>query len=718
MSMPLSHEIASLSLQDEDLLNLINEPLEHDCKLSGFGTTAVIYAILLSDMVTKLYDWLSSILDKALQVMETERKKQMKGSTESILPGLYAKILSNIVITAMGLRYSMEGVELLEYWNEVTNIPGLNANEILEYKSQYITLSPLVPPMTKDLMGKSMSRHWHLLMWMLLGSAQPQQLADYEAIIWTAVHHIARRPSKVESSMRNTDDGTDKASDAGVDEHGDNHRLPGLGNKMDVDSPTIEPLGGQHSSGDGNSAPGPQQGASPEENMDKAPEGSLDEHGENNGTPGLGNSMDIDSPTVKPLGGQNSGGNSNSVPGPQQDASPEENTDKAPEGGLDEHSKNNRPSGLGNDMDVQGPAVEPLGGRNNGSDSLDENADSNNPNPSGSTGGENSCDNEEHDCHIAVKNHPTAKFEKGTLTCHQHWQWPQQENTLGTPKDFRKTSSGRTTCFRSSTIKSSSRRTALSGSSNSIAIHRNASTKLTPTPTHVDSTQPFVPVLVGTSKEPHFVAPVQTLYDIQGGVVELSPSFHHESHLKSVVALIDSIHRTYGDLAPPYTSGEAGSLIMSVSYKDYQEWASSGRLGDELNTRVILVMGVPTLPPKTFPNAVRDLSTSLNASLICHDLSTVMGPEGTECHWEATLVDLINISKSPDVKSLNFLDIPGPLPVDILLVHNDTLNRACYPLTWDVHQPRECVDMLSLQLGLWDIKFDSRDGLGMELFLD
>ncbi|KAF9490601.1 hypothetical protein BDN71DRAFT_1434545 [Pleurotus eryngii] len=302
MSMPLGQEIASLSLQDEGPLNLIDKPLEHDaaatfvmvanslglarlpwfvpieildlchmddcrrkllqrqlfkchweirawvsdpyrednraslalcsilthtllaymegdrgidrylCDGVRLANGCIKFSTGLSDTVTKLYDWPSSILDKALWAMETECKKQTKGSTESIpsgddsvsnlfsifnkykRQGLYAKILSNIVITAMGLRYSME--------DEVTNIPGLNAGEILEYKSQYIILSPLVLLMTKDLMGKSMSRHWHLLMWMSLGSARPQQLAEYESIIWTAVHHIAKRPSEVESSMR------------------------------------------------------------------------------------------------------------------------------------------------------------------------------------------------------------------------------------------------------------------------------------------------------------------------------------------------------------------------------------------------------------------------------------------------------------------------------------------------------------------------------------
>ncbi|KAF9489142.1 hypothetical protein BDN71DRAFT_1435594 [Pleurotus eryngii] len=149
MSMPLGHEIASLSLQDEGLLNLIDEPLKHDaaatfimvansldildlrhtddccrkllqrqlfkchweirawvldlyrednrvllalcsilthtllaymegvsgidrylCDSMHLANRCIKFSTGLSDTVTKLYDWLSSILDKALWAME------------------------------------------------------------------------------------------------------------------------------------------------------------------------------------------------------------------------------------------------------------------------------------------------------------------------------------------------------------------------------------------------------------------------------------------------------------------------------------------------------------------------------------------------------------------------------------------------------------------------------------------------------------------------
>lgn len=82
------------------------------------------------------------------------------------------------------------------------------------------------------------------------------------------------------------------------------------------------------------------------------------------------------------------------------------------------------------------------------------------------------------------------------------------------------------------------------------------------------------------------------------------------------------------------------------------------------------------------------------------DLSIKMGAVGHERHRQTSLSQLIDISQSPDAKSVNFLDIPGHLPVDIPLVHNDTLDRTCYPLTWDIDQPRESVDMAALQ---WSI---------------
>ncbi|KAF4565765.1 hypothetical protein EYR36_002343 [Pleurotus pulmonarius] len=170
-----------------------------------------------------------------------------------------------------------------------------------------------------------------------------------------------------------------------------------------------------------------------------------------------------------------------------------------------------------------------------------------------------------------------------------------------------------------------------------------------------------------------------------------------KEHLNSILALTTGIRRAYQDKPPPYTSGQPGKIITPVSYDEYQQWAASGRLGEELNTRVILVTGVPLPRHQTFADAVKDLSTRLTAPLTCHDLSIKMGPLGDERHRETSLSQLINISQLPNVKSVNFLDIPGPLPAEIPLVHDDTLDRACFPLTWDTHQSRDSVDMAALQ---------------------
>ena len=112
--------------------------LEGDAALDRYPCDAfplpngyIKFSASLSDTLTKLRDWPSTVLEKALRAMETERKKHSKGSADSIPQGddsvsnlfsifnkykkrgLYAKILANIVIAAMGLQYLIEVSKLL-----------------------------------------------------------------------------------------------------------------------------------------------------------------------------------------------------------------------------------------------------------------------------------------------------------------------------------------------------------------------------------------------------------------------------------------------------------------------------------------------------------------------------------------------------------------------------------------------------------------------------
>ncbi|KAJ8694147.1 hypothetical protein PTI98_009081 [Pleurotus ostreatus] len=353
----------------------------------------------LTDTITKLYDWPSAVLDKALRAMETERKNQHKGSMESIPKGddsvsnlfsifnkykkrgLYAKILANIVIAAMGLRYSMDGVDLPEYWDETANIPGLNPNDILEYKPQYgtsgpriillpihlaVALTPLVLIMTKDLMGKSVSRHWPLLMWRSLGSARPQQLAAYEDVIWRTVYAIATRPSEVESSMRHMFDQlkemahfepTIKDNDFGLSDdsttffaqltpliHSSTASVdsllsskPGPSKPRPTVSPGVHKDPSSHDSIAAQRQDKPPEDMNAKDNNDQAPDGDQDECGSRSPPPGADTPMQVDGPAAGPSGDQDNGGDSsdgdvqrNDTLGPLQDTHSSDNTDKAP----------------------------------------------------------------------------------------------------------------------------------------------------------------------------------------------------------------------------------------------------------------------------------------------------------------------------------------------------------------------------------------------------
>ncbi|KDQ32330.1 hypothetical protein PLEOSDRAFT_175509 [Pleurotus ostreatus PC15] len=433
-------DIASLSLQDATPLSLIHEPLQpglaatfisvanslglarlpwfsppdlldishtegdaaidrYPCDTLHLENGCIKFSGGLTDTITKLYDWPSAVLDKALRAMETERKNQHKGSMESIPKGddsvsnlfsifnkykkrgLYAKILANIVIAAMGLRYSMDGVDLPEYWDETANIPGLNPNDILEYKPQYgtsgpriillpihlaVALTPLVLIMTKDLMGKSVSRHWPLLMWRSLGSARPQQLAAYEDVIWRTVYAIATRPSEVESSMRHMFDQlkemahfepTIKDNDFGLSDdsttffaqltpliHSSTASVdsllsskPGPSKPRPTVSPGVHKDPSSHDSIAAQRQDKPPEDMNAKDNNDQAPDGDQDECGSRSPPPGADTPMQVDGPAAGPSGDQDNGGDSsdgdvqrNDTLGPLQDTHSSDNTDKAP----------------------------------------------------------------------------------------------------------------------------------------------------------------------------------------------------------------------------------------------------------------------------------------------------------------------------------------------------------------------------------------------------
>ncbi|KAJ8694450.1 hypothetical protein PTI98_009374 [Pleurotus ostreatus] len=215
-------------------------------------------------------------------------------------------------------------------------------------------------------------------------------------------------------------------------------------------------------------------------------------------------------------------------------------------------------------------------------------------------------------------------------------------------------------------------------------------------PNHTRGPRKWLARLVGTSAEERYAAPPTVLFDIRGEAVELLPSFHHEYARESFLALIRGIRRTCGDRPPDYTSGDGnGTAIKSVPYDVYKQWSPS-QVGELLNTKAILVTGVPVEAPESFEGALRGLNRFLDASIICNDQSIDLGPTGNERLRRATLEEIIAISKSPERKAINFLDFPGPLPAGTPLVSDDTLDRVCYSATWSHHMPRKAADMSAL----------------------
>ncbi|KDQ30253.1 hypothetical protein PLEOSDRAFT_1101253 [Pleurotus ostreatus PC15] len=258
------------------------------------------FSASLSDTLTKLRDWPSTVLEKALCAMETERKKHGKGPVDR----LYANILANIVIAAMGLQYLMEGVDLPEYWDDVANIPGLNPTDVLEYKSQY-GINPVNtshPMMTWAVpMGVGSVYGWSPMRGNRALSSKPG-------------------PSKPRPTASPAHNGTPP---------------PAADLPMDVDGDGQPPL------------ENPQEGGKANANEENGPDGGQDGHRSITPPSAADLPMRVDSPTAEQSGNQNNDGDNsdadvrrNDTLGPQQDTRAVDNSSD-------------------NDIDVQNHPVEP-----------------------------------------------------------------------------------------------------------------------------------------------------------------------------------------------------------------------------------------------------------------------------------------------------------------------------------------------------------------------
>ncbi|KAF9486629.1 hypothetical protein BDN71DRAFT_1565065, partial [Pleurotus eryngii] len=135
-------------------------------------------------------------------------------------------------------------------------------------------------------------------------------------------------------------------------------------------------------------------------------------------------------------------------------------------------------------------------------------------------------------------------------------------------------------------------------------------------------------------------------------------------------------------------------MVQAIPHAEYPTYSPS-QLGDILKTKAILLTGLP-VQADIFEGAMRSLNRFLDASIICNDQSIEMGPTGTERHRKTTIQEIIDISKSPNAKAVNCLDFPGPLPAEVPLALDDSLDRVCYSATWDMDRPRKTADMAAL----------------------
>ncbi|KAF4569325.1 hypothetical protein EYR36_009115 [Pleurotus pulmonarius] len=595
----------------------------------------------------------------------------------------YAKICSNMAVAAMGLRYAMEGSELPISWHhpgaESLGLkPTHNAGPrvLMLALHQAVLVSPLVLLMKKDLISKYASRHWHLLIWRFLGSERPAELLQYEDAIWDTVYNIAKKPSDITSLMHSLF--TKFADMVQYNPQNKKNSYPMISHETTTFFAKIQPIlriptPGTQSMRASKSRPPDrtQQTPVPPTSL---PHDQSAGNGQQTGK-GKGRALEIEqapqvdprhkmgtppqSPTAAGLdtaedetGGDESmrdltGGpetaeaSGSGGPPPQspnvggtQTANEDDQSDDSP--------RTDKPSDKADETMGRSVIADEASRDHTMADQNSESDLSDIPEDARSSDSDKDADYQTPSAPLKSKrprsdstSHSPKRIRFSTKDSESKSGHKSKAKASSTPsRKSSRTHSSTAAPFTPRTVQIADPNSTITVLTPGARLNTTApTTKPTTTPTLPRIATPATlssqqtvrkPDLVGTSQDKRFSGPAQKLYDIRGEPVEFNPRFHAIQRTPQLDLGVDHWHSTcLPRQAPPYTSGQPGKIITPVSYDEYQQWAASGRLGEELNTRVILVTGVPLPRHQTFADAVKDLSTRLTAPLTCHDMAAL-----------------------------------------------------------------------------------------------
>ncbi|KAJ8694557.1 hypothetical protein PTI98_007221 [Pleurotus ostreatus] len=729
--------LAAMNLDLERPLSQAYPQPQGSVKLSGTSM----------ENIGKLFDW-PAVIGKAIRALAKYQTKNVLVSIElgeDEVANLYtifnsskkfgsgAKIVANLVLAAMGLRYAMEGKEVPETWEEVQ---AIKATELLDYRAtsragpralliplhQALTISPIILMETKDLTGKYVARHWHLLMWRHLGSARPEEICRLEHLIWGTVKEISLNPAGISDTILGLFNGlkqltnyNDKSNTMGLEIAPETQSFfrqleplfPGSASSSDPTDKT----GNQDRQGGPQNPPAPQQ--RPLENPPDHPMSPPSPGGPENPpddpmmppSPG-GPENPPDDPVMPP----SPAGPENPPDDPMMPPSP-----GGPENPPDDPMMPPSPGGPENPQDDPMMPPSPGGPENPPTASIHRAPASSQPSrppsppqqtqlPSptradaraqrGSSVQPPRDNNDDDDDDNDSQGEGGAKVvpTRGTKRNHAH----DDEEPAGPSRSASRRLYGPLALKK---LRHSKACPAKTGCGAQCPIsHQDSPPAAEPKRnTRDDENFPKIAKLVGKATEMRFSPPVShILSDTRGAPVEIQPSFHSQDDLNTFLALMRGIQRKVAASGPADGNEDGGrALIQVVSYEEYTKWTPS-MIGEALKERAVLVKDLPSWGADSFSDAIMGLNRCLDAKVIGSDQSVEMGPEGGERHRICTLKEMIDIGNDPEAKSINWLDLPGPLPAGVPLVSEDSLDRICNSAMWSYPNARTAPDMVAL----------------------
>ncbi|KAF4584759.1 hypothetical protein EYR38_001990 [Pleurotus pulmonarius] len=660
------------------------------------------------DNFVKMYDWVS-VVEKALTSVDSSKERPLPTPSDPLgddqVANLYtlfhiakekaskSKITANMVLAALAVRYAIEGKEVPKDWSKVS----LKDDELRSYKSAYssvgprvilvplyqsLAISPILLLRTKDLTGKHVARYWLPIMWKHLGCDRPHIIRAVEAHIWNAVLQIARNPGAISNTMRDLFDSIKHetkwsgriALEIAPDDRGFFRQLEPLFR------PAVTP---ESTSGPSTSAAAGAQTTNPPPISTEAPLNPASSGAENGRNPPSVFRREP-SAEMSPPPGQKPG--QQEIQGLKGTPPRSDTLRREPSVGTSPPIRFNRGvASLGaqtgySDVDLEDDAAL------DGHEGEDEEEDK-----GGKGGGGKRKRAPEDDGHEGEDEEDKGDKGRGGKRKRAPENYGQAPSTPSS-----RTHSSATT-NKNDQARPPKKSVKSEGQTKPQYAERRHGIQRSNPSANTQQRKIRMSRLVGTCTTKRFQSSVTKLFDPFGHEQGIQPSFHSQDDLDAFNSLIKGISQTWGNSPPDYGNkeGSEDAMIEIINYNDYAQWQPS-ILGEKLKTKAILITTLPLELPLSFEDAIRDLNRFLDASIICHDNSIEMGPTGEERHRKTTLQEIIEVSKSPDVKAINCLDFPGPLPAETPLVFDDTLDRVSFSATWDMDRARETVNMADM----------------------